>query len=251
MGCVFRNCMLSVFMVAGVASTASEAMCMAGSVQQTSRPPDHMIFDELLRNFVNARGDVDYAGLNKHRDALEQYLSLLSTHPPESDWSAEERKAYWINAYNAFTLKLIIDHYPVTSIRDIHAGNPWAAEWIKIGPKTYSLNQIEHEQLRPVFQDARIHFAVNCAAASCPPLLNRAYLPATLDQQLDRVTAAFINNAVYNRITSEKAYVSQIFNWYHDDFGDLHTYLNRYTASSISPAAVISFQEYDWSLNSQ
>ena len=157
--------------------------------------------------------------------------------------------AYWINAYNAFTIKLILDHYPVKSIKDIDGGNPWEVRWIKLGDKTYSLNQIENDILRPRYKDARIHFAVNCAARSCPPLYNRAFTAEILNASLDRLTRQFINNDRYNAIRPAAAEVSQLFNWYGSDFGDLAAYLNKYAETDLQPGAKITFKEYDWGLN--
>ena len=87
----------------------------------------------------------------------------------------QKKMAYWINVYNAFTIKMIVDNYPVSSITKLHGGKPWDVKWIELGEKKYSLNEIEHNILRPQFKDARIHFAVNCAAQSCPPILNKAW----------------------------------------------------------------------------
>jgi hypothetical protein len=157
--------------------------------------------------------------------------------------------AYWINAYNAFTVKLIIDNWPVSSIRDIHNGDPWNVKWIELEGKKYSLNQIENDILRPRYGDARIHFAVNCAAKSCPPLLNRAFTSEQLNAQLDQQARSFINSTQYNSISPQSIQVSKIFDWYAADFGNLIDYLNQYSNTTIRSGAKVSFLEYDWGLN--
>ncbi len=209
----------------------------------------HQLWDDLLRSYVSAEGRVDYAGMRSEKAKLDKYLAQLKAYPPQSDWTKEEQMAYWINAYNAFTVKLILDHYPVKSIRDIHKGDPWNVKWIEIGKKIYSLNEIENEMLRARFRDARIHFAVNCAARSCPPLYNRAWEASTLSQTLDARARAFINNPRYNQISPSEAKVSKIFDWYAADFGDLRAFLNRYTRTQLQAGASIDFLEYDWALN--
>ncbi len=209
----------------------------------------HDLWDGLLRKYVSSSGYVNYAGMRSEKAKLDKYLAQLAANPPQKGWSRNEEMAYWINAYNAFTVKLILDHYPVKSIRDIHSGNPWDVKWIELGRKTYSLNQIENEKLRKRFGDARIHFAVNCAAHSCPPLLNRAWTASSLSQTLDQRAKAFINNPKYNQISASEAKVSKIFEWYAGDFGDLRTFLNKYSKTPLEPGASIQYVEYDWSLN--
>ncbi len=209
----------------------------------------HDLWDELLRKYVSSSGYVNYVGMRSEKANLDKYLAQLAANPPQKGWSRNEEMAYWINAYNAFTVKLILDHYPVKSIRDIHSGNPWDVKWIELGGNTYSLNQIENDKLRKRFGDARIHFAVNCAARSCPPLLNRAWTASSLSQTLDQRAKAFINNPKYNQISPSAAKVSKIFEWYAADFGDLRTFLNKYSKTSLEAGATIQYLEYDWSLN--
>ena len=212
---------------------------------------DHSAWDALLQKYVNDRGEVDYASLGKERQKLDAYLEAIAGHPPQNNWSRAEKMAYWINAYNAFTVQLILDNYPLKSIRDLDQGNVWDRQWIVIGDNTYSLNNLEHDILRKQYTDARIHFAVNCAARSCPPLLNRAWTAANLRTTLDQQTRAFINNQTYNTITQQSVQISKIFDWYRKDFGDLIAFLNQYARTKIQPNAKVSFQTYDWALNAQ
>lgn len=218
-------------------------------VDQTSNL--HTAFDEILNEYVDAAGNVDYKGLKTNQPKLDNYLKALSESPVQSDWSKDAQLAYWINAYNAFTLKLIVDNYPLKSIMDLEGGKVWDKKWVNLANKLYSLNEIEHDIIRPQFNEPRIHFAVNCAAASCPPLAAQAYSADNLESLLAERTKSFINDSQYNQISTSGAEVSKIFDWYGSDFGDLVSYLNKYSKTSIKKNASVSFKEYDWSLNSQ
>lgn len=213
------------------------------------KAPDHQAWNTLLEQYVSAEGRVNYAGLKKDQAKLNAYLKTLSEQHPQSSWLRNEQMAFWINAYNAFTVKMILDHSPVTSIMDIDKGKAWDRQWIKIGSKTYSLNNIENDILRPQFKDARIHFAVNCAAHSCPPLLNHAFTAAQLEEQLNQQARKFINNTRFNQLQGNQAKVSKIFEWYATDFGNLVSFFNRYAKTKLSANAKISYLEYDWALN--
>jgi hypothetical protein len=209
----------------------------------------HEKWDQLLRKHVGAEGKVNYKGFLADKADLETYLTALSAGAPQKEWSRREQMAWWINAYNAFTIKLILDNYPVSSITKLHGGKPWDVKWIDIGGEKYSLNQIENDILRPRYKDARIHFALNCAARSCPPLLNRAWTADNLESLLDRQTRQFVNNPKFNRIEAGQAAVSKIFDWYAADFGSLPAFINKYSTAPMGEGAGISFQEYDWGLN--
>jgi len=209
----------------------------------------HDQWNTLLSKYVSPTGTVNYGALKKNESKLDAYLNLLEQTPPSSEWSNNKQLAYWINAYNAYTVKLILNNYPVSSITNLHGGKPWDQQWINIAGKTYSLNDIEHKIIRPQFKEPRIHFAVVCAAKSCPPLLNKAFTEQNIDQLLDQITKAFINNSVSNTINAKEVQVSKIFDWYGEDFGDLIGYLNKYSSTKINSGAKISFKDYDWSLN--
>lgn len=192
---------------------------------------------------------MNYKGLKSDKAALDAYCLSLSENPVQDDWAKEEKMAYWINAYNAFTLKLVVDNYPTKSILNFDGGKTWDVRRIKLGEKKYSLNNIENDILRPQYQDPRIHFALNCAAKSCPPLWNRAYTAENLDTALETRSRAFINDANFNQISTNRAQVSKIFEWYASDFGDLKKFLNRYSDTQLKPTATVKFNEYDWALN--
>lgn len=220
------------------------------STPETSTP-DHSLWEAVLQQHVSEDGAVNYKKLAKNDKGLNTYLEELAGHPPMDSWSRDEKLAYWINAYNAFTVKLIVDNYPVKSIRDLHDGNPWDVKWIELGKQTYSLNQIEHDIIRPRYDEPRIHFAVNCAAQSCPPLLNHAWTADNLEQYLEQQTQAFINNEAYNIISAKSLELSQIFNWYGEDFDDVKTFVNQYTTIDVKEGAKVSFREYNWALNAK
>jgi Protein of unknown function, DUF547 len=209
----------------------------------------HALWDSLLQKHVDSLGAVDYKGFVADKEALNAYCTWLGENTVQSAWTREEKMTYWINAYNAFTIKLIADNYPTKSILNFDGGKTWDVRRIKLGGQKYSLNQIENDILRPEFKDARIHFAINCAAKSCPPLYNRAYTAESLDSILEIRTKAFINDPKYNTLSAQKAAVSKIFEWYAVDFGKLRDYLNRYSAIQLNEGANIRFQEYDWNLN--
>lgn len=216
---------------------------------QTAPPGLHDAWNRLLGKHVSAAGKVNYKGFKADQQALDAYLQQLAANPPASTWTRADQMAYWINAYNAFTIDLIVDNYPVSSILKLDGGKTWDVKRIVLGGKKYSLNQIENEILRPEFKDARIHFALNCAARSCPPLYNKAFTAKNLERALEQRTRQFINDARFNTLSAGKASVSKIFEWYAADFGDLKTFLNKYAGVKMDAGASIGFLEYNWELN--
>ncbi len=213
---------------------------------------DHVNWNSLLSKYVSSEGKVDYDGFKTSQSKLDAYLSLLSKNQPSSSWSKQESMSYWINAYNANTVSLILKNYPLNSIMDINNGKAWDLKFIKIGEKTYSLNNIEHDILRIKYPDPRIHFAVNCAAKSCPKLNNSAFTPQNLEANLTQLTKAFINNSSKNNLSSNPIKVSKLFEWYKDDFtknGTVIDYINKYSTSKIEASTKVDFMEYSWKLN--
>lgn len=223
---------------------------------------DHAIWGELLQKHVNQEGWVNYEGFIQDSFRLNEYLNLLENNPPNpANWQEAESLAFWINAYNAFTVRLIIRHYPVASIRDIgpalsipFVNSTWDIPFIRIGGIRLTLNQLEHSILRKQFSEPRIHFAIVCASFSCPPLLNEPFLPDILEAQLEAQSYRFINDPRRNRIHSEtQADLSQLFNWYKNDFthkGNLLEFINQYSNVKLQKGAKLSFLPYDWGLNS-
>lgn len=153
------------------------------------------------------------------QSTVEEYLNLLSDHAPSSTWSANKEMVYWVNLYNAFTIYNILKEYPVASIMDIDNGMIWDQRKVRVGDTEYTLNQIEQERLLAKFSEPRVHFAVNCAAASCPPLLNKAWTEDNIQQYYTDQARTFINDTNYNLIQTNNIEVSEIFNWYAADFG--------------------------------
>lgn len=223
-------------------------------------PVDHSAWDKLLKKHVNDKGFVNYTAFKKDYDELKKYLNMLSESAPNDKWSKDEQLAYWINAYNAFTIQLILDNYPgITSIKDIGSkikipfvNTPWDVKFITIGGKKMDLNNIEHGIIRKKFDEPRIHFALVCAAKSCPPLRNEAFVADRLDKQLDEQGRDFINDKTKNNVSKDKADLSKILSWYGGDFTKkmpIADWINKYSTVKLDKNASITHMEYDWALN--
>lgn len=245
----------------------------SGSNLNSTKPMiSHTIFDGLLQKHVTLEGAVNYKGFIQEKELFEEYLTLLqNNHPDKKTWSKNEQLAYWINAYNAFTVKLIIDNYPTKSIKDIKSGIPfvnsvWDIKFINIEGKEYDLNNIEHTILRKEFDEPRIHFVINCASYSCPKLHNRAYTAEGLEEQLVARTRDFFADKTKNCIISkDKVILSSIMKWYSTDFTDkglwswlfggkersenLIKFINPYVDVELNEQANVEFMEYSWVLN--
>jgi len=226
-----------------------------------AKPISHALFDSLLNLHVDEAGNVNYLGFLQDSTQLNLYLDLLSNNPPDTTtWDRDTQMAFWINAYNAFTIKLIVANYPLKSIKDLNptisvpfVNSIWDVAFFEIGGVKMDLNNIEHNILRDYFKDPRIHFAINCASISCPRLLNRAYVPETLAADLDKQAREFINDPTKNAINEDKIEVSKIFLWFGGDFkqeGTLIDFLNRYTHKKINNSAETDYMAYNWLLNS-
>ncbi|NJN33924.1 MAG: redoxin domain-containing protein [Saprospiraceae bacterium] len=207
----------------------------------------HADFDRLLSKYVFADGSVNYKGLKKDKASLEAYIKTLQSNVPANNADKKMRLAYWINAYNALTLKLIIDNYPLSKITNLDGGKTWDVKRFTFDGKKLSLNDIENSIIRPM-GDARIHFAVNCAAKSCPPLYNKAFTADNLETYLEDRTRKFINSST-NKLTANELTVSKIFDWYGKDFGSVPTFIAKYAKIKVSKTAKVGFNEYDWNLN--
>lgn len=223
---------------------------------QGSKTISHQTWDELLAAHVNPDGTVDYPGFQRDMNKLETYLKTLDEHPPAADWPRAHKLAYWINAYNAFTVKVIADNYPLESIRELHTlpgiATVWHKDIFSVGGKEISLNHIEHEILRKEFDEPRIHFAINCASKSCPVLRQEAYVAGKLGAQLTDQAEAFLRQPMRNKISKNEVELSKIFKWFQEDFtqnGSLIDYLNQYAPVAIEQDADIDYLSYDWSLN--
>ncbi|WP_029894683.1 DUF547 domain-containing protein [Desulfohalovibrio reitneri] len=221
---------------------------------------DNSLYADLLAEHVTADGLVDYQGLRADQAKLANYLDVLARTEPDV-LPRLERKAFFINTYNAWTLKLILDHWPVDSIKDIGGwfGSPWDIEFIPLDENQVSLDHIEHDILRPEFNDPRIHFAVNCASMGCPKLMDEPFSAGRLDEQLDRRTWATINDPDYVRLEGGTLYVSEIFDWFQEDWGgedEVALFVKRFADKGLASriGAVgndleLKYIDYDWSLN--
>lgn len=240
------------------------------SLTAVAAAPDHTLFSQVLAAHVRG-GLVDYAALRTD-ERLPRYLSQLATTDPAALASDAERLALWLNAYNAYTLQLIVERQPAKSITEIGKGGlvlgqifkttAWDIPFAVVGGKKFTLNQIEHETIRARFKDARAHFALNCASGSCPVLRPEAYEAGKLDAQLDEQAQIFLRDSARNQfdLAQKTARLSRIFSWYGKDFGDgKHAALlaaAKYAPEEIrraieaDPAAwQVEFLAYDWSLN--
>lgn len=215
---------------------------------------NHSSFNKLLQSYVSANGNVNYTGLVKDKSDLKAYIIALTKINPSS-LSKNEKLAYWINAYNALTLDQIITNYPTTSILKIANGKVWDQTLsYKFDGKTLTLNQIEKKILlgNDLF-DARIHFAVNCAAVSCPSLINKAYTADNVQALLTQNTKAALSNPTFNKISTAKSSISMLFNWYKADFdkaeGSVINFINKYSSTKVNSNTKIDYLEYNWNLN--
>lgn len=212
------------------------------------------IFNDLLQKHVTKDGIVDYKSFKIDEPKLDVYISYLEKTAPDNTWSENKQKAFWINAYNAYTIKIILENYPLKSIMNINkeGKTAWKIPFAKVGGKTYTLDYIEHEILRKTLFDPRIHVGVNCASGSCPKLGNMAFTEDTIDSTLEKLMKEFINDSTRNKISNNKVQISSIFDWFKEDFiknGTVIDYLNTYSDTEINSNAKIEYLKYDWSLN--
>tara|TARA_Y100000385_G_scaffold280419_1_gene331600 strand:- start:2548 stop:3531 length:984 start_codon:yes stop_codon:yes gene_type:complete len=205
----------------------------------------------FLTKYVTYSGKVNYSSIKTNKSQLNDIIEEFEENYPESDWSYTQKLTYWINAYNVYTIKLVTDNYPTSSITKITA-KPWHKKFIKLGGKTYSLNNIENDIVRKQFKEPRIHFALNCASKSCPVLLNKAYTPAKLYGQLTSQTKRFLSDYSKNDFSGKTIKISKIFDWYGEDFrkngNTVIDFFNKYRSEQLSDPK-ISYLEYSWDLN--
>ncbi len=212
------------------------------------------VFNALLKTYVSSEGEIDYKGLRKNRALLDIYLKHLEKTVPGKKWSASKAKAFWVNAYNAYTIKLILDSYPLKKITDIKrkGRNAWKIPFAVIGKKTYSLDYIEHKILRRWHDDPRVHVALNAASKSGPKFPNYAFTTKNINSKLEALMKDFINDSSKNKISLTKVEVSKMFEWYQEDFTikqSLIDYINRYSDIQANDNAEVVYLAYDWNLN--
>ncbi len=209
----------------------------------------HVNWNFLLQKYVDENGTVNYKSWKKNQSALDNYIKLLERKPPAPYFDKNDSLAYFINAYNAITVKLILEKYPVKSIRDIK--DPWDRIFLKLPDGNLSLNDIEHKILRKM-DEPRIHFAINCASASCPQLSNEAFRASKIPKQLEDATSLFVNDTTKNQIEYNKINLSRIFLWFGKDFGtkkERIAFIQKYSDIEFDDQAKITYKKYDWNLN--
>lgn len=228
---------------------------------------DHTPWDNLLSRHVRTSDQgvnlVDYHGFSTgDRTMLADYITILSG-VPISQFNRDQQLAYWVNLYNALTVRVVLDHYPVESIRDIDispglfATGPWDKKLISIEGENLTLNDIEHRIMRPIWRDPRIHYVVNCASIGCPNLRDRAYSGTEIDTALDRAATAYVNDPRGVSVVDGKVSVSKIYDWFIEDFGGSEgmvlRHLQRYAAPELAARleaiGKLSDVHYDWSIN--
>ena len=234
---------------------------------ESTLAPDYQIWSDFLRRYLDTSNSdgihrVDYAGVTaEDREGLKQYLLRLQK-IPVSRLSRIQQLPYWINFYNAFTVHLILEYYPLDSIVDIRYGffdfGPWDEKLLQIEDEEVSLNDIEHRILRPIWKDPRLHYALNCASLGCPNLQPESFHPGNVESLLNSGARDYISHPRGLRFENENDLViSKIYDWYADDFGDnekeLLQHLMRY-ANQSTKTRLKSFDgdidyEYDWVLN--
>jgi hypothetical protein len=250
----------------GLLALAASAAGFAQGFDHSHKAWDGLVNKHVVVLQAGKASQVRYAEFAKDRPALKAYLDSLSKVPEAefNGWSKEQRMAFLINAYNAFTVEKVLTRYPnLKSIRDFGTvfGNPWKDKFFTLFGRESFLDQIEHETLRKpgAYNEPRVHYAVNCASIGCPMLREEAYTAAKLERQLDEQAVRFLSDRSRNRYEGGRLEVSKIFDWFKEDFGVREQYFARYAkVFSDSPEgqkvvaegkAPLSFLDYDWSLN--
>lgn len=259
-----------------IALLAASAMVPLAGHAQTAFDHQYTAWSALAKKHVKWLPDgkqsrVNYKGFAADRASLKEVLSAMSAVPKAAydSWSKPQQMAFLINAYNAFTVELILTKYPdLQSIKDLGSlfQSPWKKEFFTLLGSKRHLDWIEHDQLRPVFKDPRVHAAVNCASIGCPALRDEAFTAAKLDAQLDDGMRRFMGDRTRNRVKGDEVQVSAIFKWFKEDFNSGYrgfkqvedvfaTYAEQLTDKPEEQAALraktlsVSYLDYDWSLN--
>jgi hypothetical protein len=228
------------------------------SAAQTNAAGANAMLSTVLAERIH-EGRVDYAGLKKHRDALDKWLGYAAAVPEKEfdAWGRDERLAFLINVYNATTLRLIVDHYPIASIRKIgpfwDPKAPWHQPVVSLFGRKMTLDDLEQGVIRPKYKEPRVHFALVCAAKGCPPLRSEAYEGVRLSAQLDDQGRVFLSQKAKNDASpnGKIAYLSPIFKWYMADFGGTKASLLAFVKKwlPVEDNWTVDWTEYDWSLN--
>lgn len=250
------------------AATTTMLLTLCGSL--SAAPFEHTALDAVLAAYVDTEGRVDYAGLKANRGLLDTYVDSLAVVSPESHPerfpSREDKLVYWINAYNALTLKGVVDAYPVKSVKDIKLFSGFFNRtWHTVGGASYTLNNIEHDILRTDFQEPRIHAAINCASGGCPRLEARAYFPDDVDSRLEAAMTTFLREQRNVTVDPKGKTVtlSKILDWFESDFLEWYKtkfnvddpsildYVALYVEGGFQTTWKVRYHKYDWTLNDQ
>lgn len=244
---------------------AEKAKSYTAARSQQEIDQSHAAFTAILKTHLK-NNKVDYAGLTKNPGELNAYLDTLAAVPESAfdQWNRDQQMAFLINLYNATTLKLIVDHYPLKSIKDI--GNilkgPWKQEVVRLFGRLETLDYVENDLLRGKYKDPRVHFAVNCASIGCPSLRPEAFQGAKLDTQLDEQGRAFLREPSKNHLdaANKTLYLSPIFDWFKGDFTAKSGKVEKFIAPYVSDAdrkliengdLSMKTTDYNWNLNQQ
>ena len=232
------------------------------------RTIDHRAWDAFLKRYLDTKhpsgiNRMNYGAVTvEDRRSLEEYLRRLEA-TPISTYNRREQLAYWINTYNALTVSVVLNHYPVSSIRKIKLPpglftlGPWAAKLIIVEGEEVSLNDVEHRILRPIWRDPRIHYGINCASLGCPNLAGMAYTGENVDRLLTENAIAFINHPRAVSFRDERLVISSIYDWFEEDFGGSRVGVLAHLAHYARPDLANQLKTYDgpvdyhyeWGLN--
>lgn len=246
------------FVLFAVLSTHFAADASAADTAPVPFDQTHEIYQTVLKEYVKD-GAVNYAGIKSDPENLKNYLIQTSaiTKKEFETWSQEQQLAFLINVYNAETLDLVQENYPVVSIKEIakDSGGPWELPVVQIFGEEITLNALEHEIIRKNYPEPRIHFALVCAAKSCPVLINKPYLGESLKSQLETQTRAFLTDTQNNSIDTQNKTLrlSPLFDWFSEDFvkesGSVIAFVNPYIGDDADSDFMIEYTNYDWALN--
>ena len=250
----------------GLSSTAFAGPEVFYTVQESSEQRvDHSAWDQILATYLTLTPDnrtvFDYAGVSDaHKKTLKDYIARLEATDP-TKLSRDEAFAFWANVYNAVTIDVVLDNFPVKSIMSIRSGitpGPWRRKLISIGGEKLSLNHVEHQILREYFGDNRVHYAVNCASYGCPNLATKAFTAENLEEMLNAGARDYINHDRGVRVENGKIIASSIYKWFKEDFGDndagvlehARKFADPELKAALDGATKVDKFDYDWSLNS-
>jgi hypothetical protein len=264
-----RRAILAIFWLGSALAApahAEEFSMFAAENPQSLITIDHTAWGEILSRYLIVNpisiNRFDYRRITPaDRAKLQSYLARLQTVNPAT-LAAAEQHAYWINFYNSLTVEVILEHYPVQSIRDISSGwfkpGPWDLKLVTVKGQKLSLNNIEHDILRKYWKEPRVHYALNCASLGCPDLAVRSYSGSALDAELDAAARAFVNHPRGVYLKNDRLILSSIYDWYRKDFNggtdgaiiaSVRKYADPQLAVQLGHQSLISGYQYDWRLN--